>query len=229
MKKISLFLIVLICCGLSVFAQNKSYRDVVYLKNGSVVKGTITEQIPNQSLKMETSDGSIFVYQMSEVDKITKEEITSSNNNKNFNKNGIRTTARSYRSPSGAGWLSFLIPGVGQFYNGQVGKGAGFLAAYLTSASLMYYGIDLSYSAYEGDNEWEMLTLFGSVSVIICWVWSMVDANHSAKEINETYGFASINLSSKVNLAFSPEVRPIYMPAINNIVPTYGAGIKLSF
>lgn len=54
------------------FAQN--VQEVVYLKNGSVVRGNVIEQVPNVSLKIQTADGSVFAYQMSEVDKITKEE-----------------------------------------------------------------------------------------------------------------------------------------------------------
>ncbi|MDR0954946.1 MAG: hypothetical protein LBM20_06165 [Rikenellaceae bacterium] len=52
-------------------AQN--YEDVVHLKNGSVIRGVIVEQVPNESLKIETRDGNLFVYQMSEVEKMTKE------------------------------------------------------------------------------------------------------------------------------------------------------------
>lgn len=62
---------------IGIFAQNlysQDNIDVVYLKNGSIIKGTIVEQVPNVSLKIKTSDGSIFVYQMDEVEKITKEE-----------------------------------------------------------------------------------------------------------------------------------------------------------
>jgi hypothetical protein len=50
------------------------YVDVVYLKNGSVIRGLIMEQIPNETLKIQTADGSLFVYKMEEVVKITKEE-----------------------------------------------------------------------------------------------------------------------------------------------------------
>lgn len=50
------------------------FVDVVYLKNGSIIRGLIMEQIPNESLKIQTSDGSLFVYKMEEVVKITKEE-----------------------------------------------------------------------------------------------------------------------------------------------------------
>lgn len=48
--------------------------DIVYLKNGSVIKCTILEQIVGETIKIETSDGSIFVYKMEEVLKITKEK-----------------------------------------------------------------------------------------------------------------------------------------------------------
>jgi len=49
------------------------YIDVVYLKNGSILKGMIIEQVPNVSLKIQTNGGSIFVYKMEDVEKMTKE------------------------------------------------------------------------------------------------------------------------------------------------------------
>ena len=55
-------------------------QDVVYLKNGSIVRGMVIEQVPGKSLKIKTSDGSIFVYTMDEVEKITKEGFPRSMN-----------------------------------------------------------------------------------------------------------------------------------------------------
>jgi len=49
------------------------YVDVVYLKNGSVIRGMIIEQTPNVSLKIQTRDGSVFVFKMDELEKMTKE------------------------------------------------------------------------------------------------------------------------------------------------------------
>ena len=49
-------------------------QDVVYLNNGSIIRGTIVEQIPNKSMKVKTSDGSVFYCELSDVMKITKEE-----------------------------------------------------------------------------------------------------------------------------------------------------------
>ena len=48
-------------------------QDIVYLKNGSVIKGSVIEMIPNQSIKVQTADGSLFVYQMNEVDRIERD------------------------------------------------------------------------------------------------------------------------------------------------------------
>jgi hypothetical protein len=57
------------------FGQSQS-RDIVYLKNGIVLKGEIVEQILNTSIKIKTADGNIFVYPMSDIDKITKEGVS---------------------------------------------------------------------------------------------------------------------------------------------------------
>ncbi len=54
-------------------APAQTLQEVVYLKNGSIVRGTVIEQVPNESLKVQMADGSIFVYPMSEVAKIAKE------------------------------------------------------------------------------------------------------------------------------------------------------------
>jgi hypothetical protein len=55
----------------NVIARSKS-EDVVYLKNGSVIHGTIVELIPNQSVKIQTADHNVFIFKMDEVEKITK-------------------------------------------------------------------------------------------------------------------------------------------------------------
>jgi hypothetical protein len=74
MKQILFLLLVFSSCFLS--AQTLAdYEEVVYLKNGSIIRGVIIEQIPGKSLKIQTKDRNVFVYQMDEVEKITKEVI----------------------------------------------------------------------------------------------------------------------------------------------------------
>lgn len=56
-------------------AQSLSnYEEVVYLKNGSIYRGIIIEQTPNQSLKIQSADRNVYAVPISEVEKITKEE-----------------------------------------------------------------------------------------------------------------------------------------------------------
>ncbi len=72
MKK-NMLLLLLLFGGFYVNAQN--LRDVVYLKNGSVIRGKIIEQVPPASLKIQTADSSIFSYRYEEVEKITREQL----------------------------------------------------------------------------------------------------------------------------------------------------------
>ena len=68
------------------YAQGNNYQDVVYLKNGNIIRGIIIEQVPNQSIKIETVDRNVFVYQMDEIEKLTKENTVQSKNFSAFNK-----------------------------------------------------------------------------------------------------------------------------------------------
>lgn len=65
--------LVFLCGFFSLGAQN--YEETVYLKNGSIIRGIIVEQVPNESLKIQTRDGNLFVYSLNEVEKITKEGL----------------------------------------------------------------------------------------------------------------------------------------------------------
>ncbi|MDQ7815388.1 MAG: hypothetical protein RDU14_00010 [Melioribacteraceae bacterium] len=72
MKKIISTLIMIVFFVSFVAAQSQ-YIEVIYLKNGSMLKGIIVESIPNKSVKIQTKDGNIFSYNIDEVEKITKE------------------------------------------------------------------------------------------------------------------------------------------------------------
>jgi len=50
-----------------------TYQDVVTLKAGNVVRGTIIERSADQSVKIQTVDNNIFVFSMDEIEKITRE------------------------------------------------------------------------------------------------------------------------------------------------------------
>lgn len=54
-------------------AQNHHLEEVVYLKDGSIYRGVIIEQVPNKSLKIQTVGGNVFAVKMEDVEKMTKE------------------------------------------------------------------------------------------------------------------------------------------------------------
>lgn len=66
------FVIVLFASS-AIWAQ-KNQEDVVYLKNGSVIRGQVIEYNPQKNIKIEIYGGSILVYKSSEVIKIDKEK-----------------------------------------------------------------------------------------------------------------------------------------------------------
>jgi TM2 domain-containing membrane protein YozV len=69
--------------------------------------------------------------------------------------------AAAAKSPGIALVLSLLLPGVGQMYNGQVGKGIAFLIGYIVTIFIFLF--------------W------------IVWIWAMIDAYTTAKEMNLRY------------------------------------------
>lgn len=77
LKNILLGLVIIFCTG-SLHAQNAT-KSVVYLKNGSIIKCDIMEW-QNDTIKFKTSDGSLFVYSMKEVEKISNTNTLSEKN-----------------------------------------------------------------------------------------------------------------------------------------------------
>lgn len=47
------------------------YDEVIYLKNGSKIYGSVFEYTSGDTIKIQTRDGSIFVYQSNEVERIS--------------------------------------------------------------------------------------------------------------------------------------------------------------
>jgi len=70
----SLLSLVLIICLTTVnTSAQQTKEDVVYLENGSVIRGQVMEYDPNGNIKIEIYGGSVLVYKSSEVLKIEKE------------------------------------------------------------------------------------------------------------------------------------------------------------
>jgi hypothetical protein len=64
-----------LCISIMFFsvALSQGKIDVIYLKNGDIRKGTIIENVINDYIRIETSDGSIYTIKYAEIQKMTKE------------------------------------------------------------------------------------------------------------------------------------------------------------
>ena len=72
MKHIKLIVLTIALWGLA--STSFAQTDVLYLKNGSKIKGSVVEMDPTNGVKIQTSDGSLFVYSLSDVDLVSKED-----------------------------------------------------------------------------------------------------------------------------------------------------------
>ena len=167
-------------------ASAQQMEDVVYLKNGGLIRGTIIEQVVGKSLKIQTRDGNVFVYEMDEIAKISKEPVMGMG----------RGTRIIKKNPWIAFGLSLPVPGAGQVYNEQLGKGAIQFGVAVVGFGLMFSAVEDSYYyRWEGnyyrrwidpdpdDDDWKALLglslWFGS------HLWSIIDAPVSANRINQ--------------------------------------------
>ncbi|MBA4241275.1 MAG: hypothetical protein C0448_11145 [Sphingobacteriaceae bacterium] len=87
--KIKILAFILICIITFDANAQSNFQEVVYLKNGSIIKGIIIEQVPNVSLKIKTKDGNIFVFKIEEVERITKEDVEINSNTKSQKQKGF--------------------------------------------------------------------------------------------------------------------------------------------
>jgi TM2 domain-containing membrane protein YozV len=70
-----------------------------------------------------------------------------------------------YKNPGLAAVLSFFYMGLGQIYNGQIGKGIAFIVAYTISIVLIFI-------------------IIGIITTPILFIYGMYDAYKSAEKIN---------------------------------------------
>jgi hypothetical protein len=73
-KKIFFFLFIILTLSYKVSAQmHPHFHEIIYLKNGTVIKGIILEHLSDKSIKVKTEDKGEVIYKEEEVDHIVKE------------------------------------------------------------------------------------------------------------------------------------------------------------
>ena len=95
------------------------------------------------------------------------------------------------RNPYLAGFLSLLVPGLGQFYTGRGVRGAAILLAVIIVGNLNTIWLSLNaLSSPDPHTFWthslpRILHDLFAVYGILFWLWQVVDAYQRAKEHNE--------------------------------------------
>ena len=173
----------------TVSAYSQNLEDVVYLKNGSIIRGTITEMFPKEPIKIQMRDGSIFVYELDDILKIVKEprQLTASSP---LNSGTMRGQLPSnqlqsllspeLKNPAFATGLSFLVSGLGQLYLNEGKRGAGY---FITS----FVGWALYFGYTNDSGEINSVGTMGAALAIFSWLCSMYDAYTGANRINQEY------------------------------------------
>jgi len=216
MKKLIMLLAgILLSCTL--LSAQKSGKDVLYGKNGSVIRGTIIEQIPGESYKIRTADGSIFVFAADEVEKV---EFAPAAPKVTYDADG---KAIKEKNPAAALVCSLLVPGLGQIVNGDTGLGVGLMLGAAGGIALMTVGMVVS-SSSEGAAGFGIVVL-GMSAWLGCSLYSIIQAPMAATRYNRLNGFA---LRGGRTLNLAPDM------ALTNTVArgtnaAYGMKLSLNF
>lgn len=150
-------------------ASAQMLEDVVYLKDGSMIRGTIIQQIPNAHLTIRITGGSTFTYAMSEIIRITKEP-------------SVSMPVIKEKNPGIALLLSFLVTGAGQAYNEEWTKAAIYFG--LTSLNFAFWAND--------DYSIDSISFIGVTAGVL---ESIIDAPMSAIRINKKHREQRLSLT----------------------------------
>lgn len=177
--------VICLLAGLILIAGTSS-ADEIYKKDGSIIKGKIIEVIPNETYKIQTSDGSIFVVKGEEVAKITYAPVLEGK-----------------KIPAAAVGLSILLPSLGHAYAGDWNRGSKFLLLEIGAAIVIGLGesqtetVDLGYGITyeETSDEGIALEALGALGLIAFRVWELVDAYKTAEDYNtRAAGMSGFNI-----------------------------------
>lgn len=205
-------------------AAQEAYRDVVTLNNGSIIKGITVDVEAPESIGIRTSDGNLFIFKRDEIESIEK-EIVELTPPLHSGQNNPQLSFQKEKKPGLAFLFSFLLPGGGQYYNGEYVKGGIMTGLAVASYTMMYTGVvNLDLFSTNGNDG---LLVAGMLIYMGNALWSMIDAPIVSSRINK---LANIKLSKNTSL----HIRPDYafsteMPGGRTALsPSIGMKISLS-
>ena len=221
-------------------------QDVIVLRNGTDIQAIVQEVglYDVRFIRFDNPEGPIHTIRKSDILMIMYENGT----HQVFNEVVIATANvqqlpalthsfgrpinphGSERSPALAGFLSFLAPGVGQFYNGDNTAGWLFLGSYvlcnivwMTSArTVTHHTIWGTYQETTFNGGQFLIGFLGATTVNI---WSIIHASRGARNVNIARGF---RLADNTYLQIQPALIQSNDLATNQKL-NYGMSFRLNF
>ena len=169
--------------------------DVVYLTDGSEVRGIIISFVSNQELSIKTRQGELLTFRMDEVLRVSRRQQKRSRPQYPVEAPPMMgyPGVIPYKSPGVALLLSLFIPGAGQFYNEEPSKGAGMLIVGIASGALIVVATEDNIGDRDLDDDDAMGGL-GAVIYLGTAIVSMAEAYSSADRINREMYRKSLNV-----------------------------------
>lgn len=182
------FILALVVCSIS-FGQER--QDVVYLKNGDIRKGMIIENVPNDYIKVETADGSIFTIKYADIEKLTKEAPKSASAPQQSTAKGddaqkLMMYESGKKNPTLGVLLSCLLTSAGHAYADNWPRGLLFTAGRVAGAVFaITVGIQTK-TDYYGFETTEITGAYyaGMAITLGIAIWEMIDASAEVDRYN---------------------------------------------
>jgi hypothetical protein len=207
------------------FAQTTTQEDVVYLKNGGVLRGAILEQIPNVSLKIQIIGNNIFVVKMDEVERIVKENATVQHTIKTQKNASVAAeTPENTEIPFKSGFVHTIRTGalVGLGEGGGVGASANYALAWQFNRNIsLGIGGGLDYytqywTSVPAFLDFRIVPSVGKVSPVFSLAGGYSFGSFSGLMLNPSIGL-KIKMSPKTNFLIDAGYKHqsgfIYLPA----------------
>lgn len=154
-----------------VFALLIQETDVIiYLNDDIVIRGTIVSEIPGLQVTIRMLDGEEVRINIQDIREIKR------------GKTRVRTPqiAPNRKEPALAAGLSCLLPGLGQWYNGDIISGCAFAGGSMLGYGLVFAGAEQMNSGSDG----EVAVLVGLGILTASWAVSIIEAFTDAQSIN---------------------------------------------
>ena len=198
MVKLAGVLLVCILCFNNASAQNILTEDVVYLKNGAVLRGIIISKMPNPRVKIVTREGNTLIYPMQDIRKITREPVHMK-----------RTKNQGTALVISLG-VGILADGAGQWYNGDIKKGFIFFGSSLLGTGMIVKAINdnkkIAGKNLDPDDD-NYLIYVGLFTRIISYAAATFDAHHSARWKTK-YASTASPPTSQFGIRLTPVLTP---------------------